>query len=95
MEKQPPHDAKRGALAPGPVKNIGCYNADLGKLVLGSCLRISFHFRKEISEFGFWKYLMAAAPDNVLLELFQIVKEKLPEGDLKKLERISETLSAF
>ena len=32
---------------------------------------------------------MVLAPDNVLLELFEIVKEKLPEGDLKKLERIS------
>jgi len=46
-------------------------------------------FRKEISDFGFWKYVMAPAPDNVLLELFQIVKERLPEGDLRKLERIS------
>ena len=46
-------------------------------------------FRKEITDFGFWKYVMAPAPDNVLLELFQIVKEKLPKGDLKNLEKLS------
>jgi hypothetical protein len=46
-------------------------------------------FCKEISDFSFWKYVMAPAPDNVLLELFQIVPEKLPEGNMEKLKRIS------
>ena len=48
-----------------------------------------FLFRKAVSDFGFWKYVMVQAPDHVLIELFQIVKEKLPEGDWKKLERMS------
>jgi len=30
-----------------------------------------------------------SAPYNALLEFFQIVQESLPEGELKKLERIS------
>ncbi len=48
-----------------------------------------FPFRKEISDFGFWKYVMVQAPDHVLLELFQIIPEKLPPGDYKDLGKIS------
>jgi hypothetical protein len=48
-----------------------------------------FHFRKDISDFGFWKYVMVQAPDNVLLELFQIIPEKLPPGDYRGLGNIS------
>ena len=35
-------------------------------------------FRSEIREFGSWRYLMCPAPDNVLLELFQIDVESMP-----------------
>lgn len=35
-------------------------------------------FRSDIREFGSWRYLMCPAPDNVLLELFQIDVEKMP-----------------
>jgi catechol 2,3-dioxygenase-like lactoylglutathione lyase family enzyme len=86
---QPPRDEGRGA-----IHHIGIQTDNLEALVAHMKAR-GVPFRKEISDFGFWKYVMAPAPDNVLLELFQIVKEKLPEGDLKKLERIWETPSAF
>jgi hypothetical protein len=46
-------------------------------------------FRKGITDFGFWKYVMVMAPDNVLLELFQIIPEKVPPGDYQKLKNIS------
>ncbi len=29
-------------------------------------------FRSDIHEFGNWRYLMCSAPDNVLLELFEV-----------------------
>ena len=29
-------------------------------------------FRSEIREFGHWRYVMVAAPDDVLLELFEV-----------------------
>jgi hypothetical protein len=29
-------------------------------------------FRSEIREFGSWRYLMCSAPDDVLLELFEV-----------------------
>jgi catechol 2,3-dioxygenase-like lactoylglutathione lyase family enzyme len=35
-------------------------------------------FRSEIREFGSWRYIMCAAPDNVLLELFEIDAGKMP-----------------
>ncbi len=35
-------------------------------------------FRSDIREFGNWRYLMCPAPDNVLLELFQIDLADMP-----------------
>jgi catechol 2,3-dioxygenase-like lactoylglutathione lyase family enzyme len=35
-------------------------------------------FRSEIREFGSWRYIMCAAADNVLLELFEIDAGKMP-----------------
>ena len=35
-------------------------------------------FRSDIREFGSWRYLMCPAPDNVLLELFQIDLAEMP-----------------
>src|SRR4030042_1700047 len=80
---QPPRDEGKGV-----IHHIGIQTDDLEALVDHMKAR-GFQFRKEIADFGFWKYVMVQAPDNVLLELFQIVKEKLPEGEWKKLERMS------
>ncbi|MBP1713928.1 MAG: hypothetical protein H6Q42_2131 [Deltaproteobacteria bacterium] len=80
---QPPRDEGRGA-----IHHLGIQTDDLEALV--SHMRDKgFPFRKAISDFGFWKYVMIEAPDNVLIELFQIVKEKLPQGEWEKLERMS------
>ena len=35
-------------------------------------------FRGDMRDFGAWKYLMCMAPDNVLLELFQIDTGDMP-----------------
>ncbi|MFH0786328.1 MAG: VOC family protein [Pseudomonadota bacterium] len=35
-------------------------------------------FQKEISDLGFWKYIMVPAPDDILIELFQVDKSRLP-----------------
>ena len=35
-------------------------------------------FRSGIREFGTWRYIMCAAPDNVLLELFEIETDRMP-----------------
>jgi hypothetical protein len=35
-------------------------------------------FRKGITDFGFWKYVMVPAPDDILIELFQVDKSSVP-----------------
>ena len=80
---QPPRDEGRGA-----IHHLGIQTDDLEALVAHLKAK-GFLFRKAVSDFGFWKSVMVQAPDHVLIELFQIVKEKLPEGDWKKLERMS------
>jgi catechol 2,3-dioxygenase-like lactoylglutathione lyase family enzyme len=80
---QPPVDEGKGA-----IHHIGIQTDDLERLVTHMKGR-GVLFRKEISDFGFWKYVMVQAPDHVLLELFQIVPEKLPPGDYKDLGKIS------
>jgi catechol 2,3-dioxygenase-like lactoylglutathione lyase family enzyme len=80
---QPPRDEGRGA-----IHHLGIQTDDLEALVAHMKTK-GLIFRKAISDFGFWKYVMIQAPDNVLIELFQIIKEKLPEGNWKSLERMS------
>ena len=80
---QPANDEGKGA-----IHHIGIQTDDLEGLVAGMKSK-GFQFRKEISDFAFWKYIMAQAPDHVLLELFQIIPEKLPSGDYKDLGKIS------
>ena len=79
---QPPRDAGRGA-----IHHIGIQTDNLEALVAHMKAR-GVSFRKEIVDSGFWKYVMVQAPDYVLLELFEIVPEKLPDGDWKGLQRI-------
>jgi catechol 2,3-dioxygenase-like lactoylglutathione lyase family enzyme len=82
---QPPRDEGKGA-----IHHIGIQTDDLQGLVTLMKAK-GFPFRKEISDFGFWKYVMVQAPDHVLLELFQIIPEKLPPGEYQGLGKISLT----
>ena len=70
--EQAPRDEGRGA-----IHHIGIQTDNLEALV-NHMKANGIKFRKEIADFGFWKYIMAPAPDNVLLELFQPVREKYP-----------------
>ena len=36
-------------------------------------------FTKGITDIGAWKYIMVPAPDNVLIELFQVNKDVIPK----------------
>jgi catechol 2,3-dioxygenase-like lactoylglutathione lyase family enzyme len=62
---QPPKDAGRGV-----VHHLGIRTNDLAGLVERMKSR-GFEFRKPISDLGALKYVMAAGPDGILLELFQ------------------------
>jgi catechol 2,3-dioxygenase-like lactoylglutathione lyase family enzyme len=35
-------------------------------------------FKKDITDLGAWKYIMVPAPDNILIELFQVDKAMIP-----------------
>ncbi len=37
-------------------------------------------FTKDIVDLGFWKYIMVPAPDNVLIELFEVDQALIPAG---------------
>lgn len=36
-------------------------------------------FNKKITDLGFWRYIMVPAPDDILIEYFEVDKSKLPE----------------
>ena len=81
--EQPPKDQGKGA-----IHHIGIETDDLESLV-AHMKKKGMKFRKGISDYGFWKYVMAMGPDNVLLELFQIVPDKLPAGEYQRLKKMS------
>ena len=35
-------------------------------------------FTKDITDAGFWKYVMVPAPDDILIELFEVDKKQIP-----------------
>jgi catechol 2,3-dioxygenase-like lactoylglutathione lyase family enzyme len=71
------YDQARKDEARGAVHHIGIQTDDLAALVAKMRAR-GIIFRKEIADFGYWKYIMAPAPDGLLIEVFQIDEEKLP-----------------
>jgi len=79
---QPPKDQGRGA-----VHHLGIETDDLETLV-EHMKNKGFKFRKPINSFGPLKYVMAEAPDHVLLELFEVVKDKLTEDQYKVISSI-------
>jgi hypothetical protein len=79
---QPPKDQGRGA-----IHHLGIETDDLEALVL-HMKDNGFQFIKEIKNFGPLKYVMASAPDNVLLELFEVVKDKLSEDQYTQISSL-------
>jgi catechol 2,3-dioxygenase-like lactoylglutathione lyase family enzyme len=73
---QRPRGQDRNAL-----HHVGIRVEDLARLVAGM-EAAGLEFPNPIREFGGWSYIMCMAPDNVLLELFQVDEEALT-GPLK------------
>jgi catechol 2,3-dioxygenase-like lactoylglutathione lyase family enzyme len=69
---QPPKGRERG-----PIHHVGIQTDDIDGVV-GRMKEAGVPFRKEIADFGFWKYVMVGAPDDVLIELFEVDKTKIP-----------------
>jgi catechol 2,3-dioxygenase-like lactoylglutathione lyase family enzyme len=79
---QPPKDQGRGA-----IHHLGIETDNLEALVTHMKEK-GFQFIKEIKSLGPLKYVMAAAPDNVLLELFEVVKDKVSEDQYKQISSL-------
>ncbi len=71
---QPPGDGGRGQ-----VHHLGIQTDDLAGLV-ARMQAAGIEFRKEIADYGLWKYVMAQGPDGVLLELFQVERARVPSA---------------
>ncbi len=79
---QPPKDLGRGT-----IHHLGIETDNLEALVEHMKSK-GFQFRKDIRSFGPMKYVMAGAPDNVLLELFEVVKDKLPQDQYELISSL-------
>ncbi len=79
---QPPKDQERGV-----VHHLGIETDDLVALVTHMKSK-GFEFRKSIKNLGILKYVMAEGPDHILFELFQVLKDKLPEDQFKLISSL-------
>ncbi len=69
---QPPRSPVRGN-----IHHFGIQTDQIERVVKRLKAR-GVPLRKEITDLGFWKYIMVPAPDEILIELFQVDKSKLP-----------------
>ena len=77
---QPPKTAGRGS-----IHHFGIQTDDIEEVV--NKLRSgSVVIEKGITDLGFWKYIMVPAPDGILIELFQVDKNRLPPQYLSYFE---------
>jgi len=71
------YDQPPRVVGSGSVHHLGIQTDDLEALV-ASMEGKGYRFRQPIKDFGIMKYVMAAAPDNVLLELFETAQVMPP-----------------
>ena len=69
---QPPKN-----LGKGSIHHFGIQTDDIEEVVSKLTSR-GVTLKKGISDLGLWKYVMIPAPDEILIELFQIDRTKLP-----------------
>jgi catechol 2,3-dioxygenase-like lactoylglutathione lyase family enzyme len=60
----------------GNIHHLGIQTDNLGEMV-NKLTAAGVPLKKGITDFGFWKYITVLAPDNVLIELFQVDKNQL------------------
>ena len=62
----------------GSIHHFGIQTEDI-EAVVGRLKSRGVEFKKGITDLGFWKYIMVPAPDEVLIELFQVDKSQIPD----------------
>jgi catechol 2,3-dioxygenase-like lactoylglutathione lyase family enzyme len=61
----------------GSIHHFGIQTDDI-EGVLDRMKAKGIEFKKGITDFGFWKYVMVPAPDQILIELFEVDKTRIP-----------------
>lgn len=69
---QPPKNRSRGS-----IHHIGIQTDEI-ETVVAKLIAEGISHRKGITDLGLWKYVVVPAPDDVLIELFELDKAKLP-----------------
>jgi len=77
---QPPKNPGRGS-----IHHFGI-QTDKIEEVVSKLTSKGINLKKGITDLGFWKYIMVPAPDEILIELFQIDKTRLPPKYLDYFE---------
>jgi catechol 2,3-dioxygenase-like lactoylglutathione lyase family enzyme len=62
----------------GSIHHFGIQTDDI-EGVVERLKAMNTPFSKGITDVGVWKYIMVPAPDNVLIELFQVDQRAIPE----------------
>jgi len=71
---QPP---KRSGL--GSIHHFGIQTDDMAGIVAHLHSR-GVSLRKGVTDLGSWRYIMVPAPDEILIELFEVDLQSLPES---------------
>jgi len=77
---QPPRHKLRGN-----IHHFGIQTGDI-QAVVARLKSNGVTLEKAITDLGFWKYIMVPAPDDVLIELFQVDKRQIPAQYLDYFE---------
>jgi catechol 2,3-dioxygenase-like lactoylglutathione lyase family enzyme len=77
---QPPRFSGRGS-----IHHFGIQTDDIEGVVENmKCKGVVLN--KDITDAGFWKYIMVPAPDDILIELFEVDKNQIPTEFLNYFE---------
>jgi catechol 2,3-dioxygenase-like lactoylglutathione lyase family enzyme len=69
---QPPKNPVRGS-----IHHFGIQTDDI-EAIVNRLRSDGVDLKKDITDLGFWKYIMVLAPDEILIELFEVDKSKIP-----------------
>ncbi|HOD70260.1 MAG: putative lyase [Deltaproteobacteria bacterium ADurb.BinA179] len=69
----------------GSVHHIGIQTDDI-ETVVNRLKENGVELKNRVKDFGIWKYVMVPAPDGILVELFEVDKEKITDEYLSYFE---------
>lgn len=69
---QPPAFSGRGS-----IHHFGIQTTDIARAV-NNLKANGVALKKGVTDAGFWKYIMVPAPDDILIELFEVDKQQIP-----------------